>query len=691
MHDTAFLQDLAIILAVAGFVTILFHKLKQPVVLGYILAGFIIGPHTPPFPLVHDKHTIEMLAELGVIMLMFGLGQHFSLRKLVRVGPTAVVAALLEIGLVGWLGYEIGRWFGWKTMDCIFLGALMSMSSTTIIIKVLNELDLTKERFAELIFGVLIIEDILGIAMLALLSGLALTGSLQAGEVGSTLGHLSLFLVATVVIGLLAVPRLLRYVSRFQSEEVLLVTSLGICFGISLLATKFGYSVALGAFLAGMIVAESRENAQIETITTPVRDMFSAVFFVAIGMLIDPKLLLEHWLPIAVVTICVVFGKIFACSLGSLLAGNDRRTSMRVGMGIAQIGEFSFIIAQLGLTLKVTSDFLYPIVVAVSAITTLLTPFLIKSSDGVADRLERAAPASLLTSLDLYRRWVAGLGSTSAADPRKKAVRTILRRLLLQLGFDLVLVLILFVSAASLVGHAPWLDGLPEWTGGQRTVLWLTATLLSLPMLAHAFTKLRALSTVLAEVGVRNFATRANMPRVRAVVSLVIMGLGVAIVATLVLLVSLTVLPPWPVLAAAVLLIAVATYFLWRNFSRIYGRAHDALSTTLAESHEHHEEHKHLTTLLKDASLTTVELAEGSPAVGKLIRELQLRSATGASVVGIDRAGESIINPGPDIEFQVGDHVMLLGTKQNLDDARRMLSVVGPITPKEPVPIQIAG
>ena len=675
MHDMTFLQDLAVILAVAGLVTVLFHRLKQPVVLGYILAGFIIGPHTPPFPLVHDEHTIALLAELGVIMLMFGLGQHFSLRKLVRVGPTAVVAALMEIGLVGWLGYEVGRWFGWGAMDCIFLGALMSISSTTIIIKALTELGLTRERFAELIFGILIIEDILGIAMLALLSGIAVTGSLQAGEVGATLGHLGLFLVGTLVIGLLVVPRLLRYISRFQNEEVLLVASLGICFGGALLATKFGYSVALGAFLAGMIVAESRENAQIEKLTTPVRDMFSAVFFVAIGMLIDPKLLAQYWVPIAVVTVGVVVGKIVACSTGAFLAGNDRRTSLRVGMGIAQIGEFSFIIAQLGLTFKVTSDFLYPIVVAVSAITTLLTPFLITNSDAVANGFERVAPKRLLTAMDLYQRWIGGLGSSTGTDPRKKAVRTIVRRLLLQLGLDLTLVLALFVSAAALVGHAPWLDGLPEWTGGQGGVLWLIATLLALPMLAHAFGRLRALSTVVAEVGVKNFASREHMPRVRAVVSLVIMGLGVALTSTLVLLVSITLLPPWPVLAGVVAVLAIATYFMWRNFSRLYGRAEEALSTTLAESEEHREEHQHLTTLLRDASLTTVELVAGSPAVGQLIRELQLRSSTGASVVGIDRAGVSMINPGPDVEFHVGDQVMLLGTRQNLDDARRRLTV----------------
>src|SRR6185369_15724191 len=350
--EIMFLQDLAVVMIVAGLVTILCHRFKQPVVLGYILAGVIIGPHTPPFPLVHEQETIRTLAELGVILLMFSLGLEFSLRKLKRVGRTAFVVAFLEIALMFWLGYEIGRWFDWSAMDSIFLGAMLSISSTTIIIKALAELGKSRESFAELIFGVLIIEDMLAIVMLALLSGIAITGGLTAGEAAATVGKLTLFLVAALVIGLLTVPRLVSYVARFKSNEMLLVTALALCFGFSLLAAKMGYSVALGAFLVGALVAEAREIGKVEALCEPVRDMFSAIFFVAIGLMIDPKMLLKHWLPVLVITLAVVLGKILSCTFGAVVAGNDGRNSLRVGMGLAQIGEFSFIIASLGLSLK---------------------------------------------------------------------------------------------------------------------------------------------------------------------------------------------------------------------------------------------------------------------------------------------------------------------------------------------------
>ena len=291
MHEVTFLQDLAVVMIVAGLVTVLFHRFKQPVVLGYIVAGVIIGPHTPPFPLIQDEETIQTLSELGVILLMFSLGLEFSLRKLRQVGGAAFVAAFLEIMVMVWVGYGIGRLFGWSTMDSIFLGAMLSISSTTIIVKALAELGKSREHFAQLIFGILIIEDILAIAMIALLSGIAMTGALRLGDVGMTLGKLAIFLVASLVVGFLAVPRLIGYVARFKSNEMLLITVLALCFGFSLLAAKLGYSVALGAFLIGAVIAESREIHRIEVLIEPVRDMFSAIFFVAIGLLIDPKML----------------------------------------------------------------------------------------------------------------------------------------------------------------------------------------------------------------------------------------------------------------------------------------------------------------------------------------------------------------------------------------------------------------
>ena len=348
MHLAIFLQDLAIIMIVAGIVTIIFHRLKQPVVLGYILSGVILGPNTPPFSFIHDENIIKTLAELGVIFLMFSLGLEFSIRKLFQVGTAALTAALSEIILMTLIGYEIGRYFGWNQIDSLFLGAMLSISSTTIIIKALTELGMKKENFAQLIFGILIIEDILAIGILALLSGIAAHKSLYLGDSIVTLGKLFVFLVASLVIGILIIPKILAYVVRFKSKEMLLVTVLGFCFGFSLLVMKLGYSVALGAFLIGAIMAESSEIKLIETLVEPLTNMFSAIFFVSIGLLVDPAIIHIYWLPIIVITIALVIGKVIICSLGVFMAGRDGKTSMRVGMGLAQIGEFSFIIASLG-------------------------------------------------------------------------------------------------------------------------------------------------------------------------------------------------------------------------------------------------------------------------------------------------------------------------------------------------------
>src|SRR5438445_7656636 len=458
MHGIGFLQDLAVVMIVAGLVAVLCHRFQQPVVLGYILAGVIIGPHTPPFPFIKDQETIKTLADMGVILLMFSLGLEFSLRKLKRIGSTAFLAAFLEILLMVWLGYEVGCLFRWSVMDSIFLGAMLSISSTTIIVKALAELGKSKERFAELIFGILIIEDILAIVMIALLSGVAMTGSLDAHEVAATIGKLTLFLISTLVAGLLAVPRFLGYVARFKSNEMLLIAVLGLCFGFALLAVRLGYSVALGAFIIGAVIAEAREIGRIEILTEPIRDMFSAIFFVAIGLMIDPKMLREHWLPILIVTLVVVLGKIVTCSFGTFVAGNDSRTSLRVGMGLAQIGEFSFIIASLGITLNVTSGFLSPVAVALSAVTALLTPYLIRSADGLVNWFDRVAPRSLTGYLDLYTQWV---GQWGAQRPRSMPLQ-LARKWLWLMGLNAALVAAVFVAAVSIAKNPPgWLRHLP--------------------------------------------------------------------------------------------------------------------------------------------------------------------------------------------------------------------------------------
>lgn len=523
-HAVIFLQDLAVVMLVAGVVTVIFHRLKQPVVLGYIIAGVIIGPHTPPFPLIRDEETIKTLSELGVIFLMFSLGLEFSLRKLKQVGATAFIAASSEILLMGWAGYEIGRLFGWNNMDSLFLGAMLSISSTTIIIKALNDLGKSKERFAELIFGILIVEDIMAIVMIALLSGIAMSGSLKLAEVVSTVERLGIFLVVVLIVGLLALPRLIGYVARFRSNEVLLITILGLCFGVCLLAVKLGYSVALGAFIIGAVIAEARELKKIEHLMEPIRDMFSAIFFVSIGLLIEPGLLVEYALPIVVITVAVVVGKILSCSFGTFLAGNDTRTSLRVGMGLAQIGEFSFIIASLGLTLGVTSKFLYPIAVTVSAITTLFTPYLIKGADGVVTLIDRFAPPSIIGYLAVYTRWVGQLGNSSSKATSGKLIR----RWFWQIGLNLALISAIFIADAYLARRQPeWLPKRARGDAELKSILWLAAVLCSLPLLIATFRKLQALGLLIAELSVKRATAGDRTDSIRAVISQIIPLAGV--------------------------------------------------------------------------------------------------------------------------------------------------------------------
>ncbi len=587
MHAISFIQDLAVIMLVAGVVTVLFHRLKQPVVLGYIVAGFIIGPHTPPFGLIHDEDTIKTLAELGVIFLMFCLGLEFSLRKLFKVGATAFIAAFLEIILMIWIGYEIGQWFDWNTMDSLFLGAILAISSTTIIVKALNDLKMKNQRFAQLIFGVLIVEDILGIGIIALLSSIAVSGTVSSGEVFSTVGKLSLFMIVALVIGILLVPRLLAYVAKFESNEMLLITVLGLCFGFCLLVVKLEYSMVLGAFLIGAIMAESRQLIKIERLIEPVRDMFSAIFFVAIGLMIDPQILLQYAWPIAVITVAVVLGKMLSCGLGAFIAGNDGRTSLRVGMGLSQIGEFSFIIAALGMTLQVTSDFLYPVAVAVSAITTLLTPYLIRGADPLSLKIAAVMPKRMSRVFGLYGEWLRSI------QPQGEGamLASMIRKIILQVGVNLALVVAIFFAgsyfAARIGGYLEsWISD-PSW---QKALIWGGALLVSLPFLIAAYRKLKALSMLLAEMSVKPEMAGRHTQRVRRVIAELIPILSLLLIFVLLAALSASILPTNKLLVLVAVVAAAVAAVLWRWFIRVHTRMQVALLETL-DNHKDTPEH----------------------------------------------------------------------------------------------------
>lgn len=590
MHDGVinFIQDLAVIMLIAGVVTVLFHRLKQPVVLGYIVAGMVIGPHTPPFELIKDEHTINILAELGMIFLMFSLGLEFSLKKLIKVGPTAFIAASLEIVLMIWLGYQIGMWLGWgNNLDALFLGAILAVSSTTIIIKALNDLKMKNERFAQLIFGVLIVEDILGIGLIALLSGIAISGTVNSGEVFATVGKLSLFMVVALVVGILLVPRLLAYVARFNSDEMLLITVLGLCFGFCLLVVKLEYSMVLGAFLIGAIMAESRELLKIERLIEPIRDMFSAIFFVAIGLLLNPKVMLEYTFPIIIISIVVIVGKVFSCTLGSMIAGNDGRTSLKVGMGLSQIGEFSFIIAALGMSYKVTSDFLYPIVVAVSAITTLTTPYLIRAADPLAKALGKVTPRRLARIVTLYQEWLHYLQPQGGSA----ILAGMIRRIIIQISINMSLVVAIFLGSAYFADNiSSWLGNWIDHIDYQKSIIWGTTVLISLPFLIAAFRKFKALSMLLAEMSVRDSVTGRYTQQVRRVISEIIPLLFITATMFTLAAMSAGILPKGQSLLLVIAVIIVIMIVLRRWFVRIHSRLQIALYETMEnnKNEEHH-------------------------------------------------------------------------------------------------------
>lgn len=580
-HASSLLQDLAILMLFAGVSIIIFTRLKQPIVLGYMVAGFLIGPYFIEPGLISDRESIETLSQLGVIFLMFCLGLEFSIRRLFSVGATAFTVALLEIVVMVWLGHEIGRFFGWGKMDTLFLGALLAMSSTTIIVKALNDLKMKHERFAQLVFGALIVEDILGIGIIALLSGIATSGGeIDTANVMTTISKLVLFMVVSLVIGIIMVPRILSYIARFQSDEVMLVSVLGICFGFCLVVIYLDYSVVLGAFLVGAIMAESRQLAQIERIIEPVRDLFSAIFFVTIGMLMDPSILKTYSLEIFVIAVAVIVGKFVSCGLGAFITGNDGRTSLRAGMGLSQIGEFSFIIAALGMSLGVTSDFLYSIVVAVSVITTLTTPYSIKLADPLSRGLAKIIPAPISKVFTAYTEWVDHI----RLHGDKAVLAGMIRKIIMQVGINLSLVIAIFLAVAYFV--EPLSHWLGNWVGKidyRKAIICGITMLLALPFLIAAYRKLKALSMLLAEMSLKG----SNI-KLQRVIAEVIPALSMIAILVLLSALSSTILPSRETLIIVIAVTAVLTLILWRWFVKIHSRLQIALFETLENNQDNH-------------------------------------------------------------------------------------------------------
>ena len=393
------IEDLALILVVAGVVTLIFKKLKQPLVLGYIVAGFLVSPNMPYTASVADMENVHLWADIGVMFLLFSLGLDFSFKKILKMGASPVISTCTIIFCMSMLGFCVGRLFGWEQMDCIFLGGMLAMSSTTIIYKAFDDLGLRQQQFAGLVMSVLILEDILAIVMMVMLSAIA-QGNLEGSKMLESVMRIGFFLILWLVVGIFAIPLFLRAVRSLINTEVLLVVSLGLCCAMAVISSKVGFSSAFGAFIMGSILAETVEAERIEKLVEPVKNLFGAIFFVSVGMLVDPKILAEYAVPIILLVMTILIGQSVFGTFSFMLGGESLKSAMRCGFSMAQIGEFSFIIASLGLSLGVISDFLYPVVVAVSVITTFLTPYMIRFATPVYNNLEHRLPNKLINSLN---------------------------------------------------------------------------------------------------------------------------------------------------------------------------------------------------------------------------------------------------------------------------------------------------
>ena len=433
------IQDLALMLIVAGIVTIIFKRLKQPLVLGYIVAGFLVSPHMPYTASVADTANIHLWADIGVMFLLFSLGLDFSFKKILRMGVSPFISTMAIIFSMSMLGVCVGHSFGWSRMDCIFLGGMLAMSSTTIIYKAFDDLGLRQQQFAGLVMSVLILEDILAIVMMVMLSAIASGNSPDGSQMLESVVKIGFFLILWLVVGIFAIPIFLRSVRRQINDEVLLIVSLGLCCAMAVFSTKVGFSSAFGAFIMGSILAETIEAEKIEQLVEPVKNLFGAIFFVSVGMLVDPQILINYAWPIATLVLTILVGQALFGSFAFMLAGESLKSAMRCGFSMAQIGEFSFIIASLGLSLGVISDFLYPVVVAVSVITTFLTPYMIRLATPAYNALEHRLPTRLIRSLNQL--------SMSHPDSQQQSAW---RRLLTQMALNTVVYSILTSATIAL-------------------------------------------------------------------------------------------------------------------------------------------------------------------------------------------------------------------------------------------------
>lgn len=648
-HLYPLITDLGLILMTAGVAVLLFKKLKQPIVLGYLIAGFIVGSHIDFFPSVKDINSVKVWAEIGVIFLLFSLGLEFSFKKLMRVGGAASITAITQILSMIGIGYAVGQLMGWNSINSIFLGAILSVSSTTIILKALEELNLKNKKFAQVVFGALIVEDIVAILLLVLLSTISVSQQFSGMELLFSMMKLCFFLIVWFLSGIFIIPTLLRQSKKYLNDETALIISLALCLMMVILATQAGFSPALGAFIMGSIIAETTKAEYIEHLIQPVKNLFGAVFFVSVGMLIDPETLVEYWLPVLIITLVTIFGKTFSTTMGALISGQPLKQSVQAGMSLAQIGEFSFIIATLGMNLKVTSDFLYPIVVAVSAVTTFTTPYFIKVAPDFADYLQRTLPRKWTKKIE---RFSASAQSIRHTTNWQEFIQTYIVHVIIH---SVIIVAIILISTNYL------LPPLAELKFGHVVAALITLAICAPFIYALSLRKI-AVKPTQALMQERKYRGPIMVLLIaRLVLALVLIGLllnnffsaGIAFIGFCIVILSYFLLPK----KLSIQYQRIEGHFL-KNFN-----AREMSKPKIEQS----------ALLPWDEHLTFFTITSQHNIIGKTLYELQLREKLAINIAYIKRGEMTIHVPARNERLFPGDEICVIGPDEQVQAFKRFL------------------
>lgn len=660
-HLPKLIEDLALILITGALVTLLFRKIKQPLVLGYIIAGFLVGPYFHLTPTVADLDNVDILAEIGVIFLLFSLGLEFSFKKLVRVGGAASITALVEILFITVAGFYLGRLMGWSTMDSLFLGGMLASSSTTIILRAFDELGIKTKQFAGVVFGVLIVEDIVVILLMVLLSTIAVTKEFQGSELLLTILKLLFFLAIWFLAGIYVLPTFLKKAKNLLNEESLLILTLGLCLGMVVLATNVGFSAELGAFVMGSIIAETTSAEKIEHLIKPVKDLFGAVFFVSVGMMIDPNAMVEHATPIIWVTLLTLFGKLFSTTLGALLSGQPLKQSIQVGMSMAQIGEFAFIVATLGLSLGVISKFLFPVAVGASAITTFTTPYLIRYAGSVYDFVVKLLPSRWVSRLDNYSSNTQSI----QADSDWKVVLKSYARIAVVNG--VILLALYFLSTRFLV---PFVDKKIASENLKLFVVLLVSIALSAPFF-WAFMARRPNNMAYKELWLNRRYNRGPLLIIeicRTILGIIFIVLWISRLA-----------PTGVAFVIALLSTIMVLWLFWSRIQRFYQRIEtrfisnlNARETAAADDNSVSAQVIRNTAIIQssfgpwDAHISELEVNPNADYIAKPLSELAWREKWGINIVYIKRGENLIHTPARDTRLLPYDRVGIISTDEQM-------------------------